>query len=171
MATHPRRAVIHQQATVGARLADRTASVIGSWRFLIIQSGLLALWLLYNSLAFTQHFDSFPYILCNLALSFQAAFTGPVLLIAANRSAQRDRQRDDVEATEVDDLVRLLQQNTALTEQVAQLTREVHSAISGQPLMKWPAMPTPQPIETLTGRARDARTGRFIRPTRQGEPA
>lgn len=126
------RKTIHDAPSVGAWLADRTADIIGSWRFLIIQSTVLAAWILYNSLAFTQHFDSFPYILCNLALSFQAAFTGPVLLIAANRSAQRDRKRDDVEAQEVDDLVKLLQQNTELTEQVAQLTREVHALMTQQ---------------------------------------
>jgi hypothetical protein len=68
--------------------------------------------------------------------------------------------------------VKLLQQNTALTEQVAQLTREVHSAISGQPLVKWAAMPAmpainEPPVETMTGRPRDPRTGRFT-PLKRG---
>lgn len=99
-----RRHAIHRGATVGERAADRAASLIGSWRFLIGQSLVLAAWIVGNSIALTRHFDPFPYILCNLALSFQAAFTGPVLLIAANRAAQRDRRRDDIEAAEVDEL-------------------------------------------------------------------
>ena len=83
------------QPTLGQRLAERVAAGVGSWKFLIIQSGFLFLWLVYNTLVFTRHFDDPPYILLNLLLSFQAAFTGPVLLIAANVGALRDHKQSD----------------------------------------------------------------------------
>lgn len=81
--------------TIGQQLAEKVAAGVGSWFFLSIQSGFLLLWLIYNTLAFTRHFDSPPYILLNLLLSFQAAFTGPVLLIAANVGAMRDHKQSD----------------------------------------------------------------------------
>lgn len=99
--SHPARAHIHKPGTFGERLADATAAQIGSWRFLIIQCSVLAAWLLINTFLAIK-FDPPPFILLNLMLSFQAAFTGPVLLLAATRSAARDRIRDDTEAAEVE---------------------------------------------------------------------
>jgi uncharacterized membrane protein len=78
--------------TLAERIADRVAAVIGSWRFIIIQSTLLAGWVLWNILS-NEKFDEYPFILLNLMLSFQAAYTGPVLLMASNRQAQIDRRR------------------------------------------------------------------------------
>lgn len=77
--------------TFGDRLSDRVASVMGSWHFIITQSILLLLWIFINSLAFTFHWDGYPYILLNLALSFQAAFATPVILMSQNRQAAKDR--------------------------------------------------------------------------------
>jgi uncharacterized membrane protein len=71
------------------------AAFVGSWTFLSSQAGFLLLWLVYNTLQITHHFDPPPYILLNLLLSFQAAFTGPVLLIAANVGAIRDHAQSD----------------------------------------------------------------------------
>lgn len=104
------------------------ARVIGSWRFLIIQSALLAAWIIFNTYAlFLEHWDPAPFILLNLMLSFQAAYTGPVLLIAANRSAERDRLLMEHEALEIDLQQTLLNENTELTRQIHQLTTEVHA--------------------------------------------
>ena len=66
---------------------------VGSWRFLAIQSCLLALWVALNVVGWVRHWDPYPFILLNLALSFQAAYTGPILLIASNRQEERDRRR------------------------------------------------------------------------------
>jgi uncharacterized membrane protein len=112
---------LHEPMTRGERLADRAAAVIGSWSFLIAQSLFLAFWLLWNTLGFTRHWDSAPYILLNLMLSFQAAFTGPVLLIAANRSASKDHKRDDLEAREVASLVRMNEQQLEILRLLHQL--------------------------------------------------
>ena len=83
-----------QDVTLGQRLAEHAAATIGSWAFLAVQSGLLALWVLVNAVRLAG-FDPPPFILLNLMLSFQAAFTGPILLIAANVGALRDHKQYD----------------------------------------------------------------------------
>lgn len=76
-------------------LADRCAEVIGSWYFIGGQACVLFLWLVINTTAPPKaKWDKPPFILLNLMLSFQAAFTGPVLLMAANRQSEIDRKRD-----------------------------------------------------------------------------
>lgn len=79
--------------TPGEYLADRIAATVGSWRFIIVQSVLLALWIVLNVVGWMQHWDPYPFILLNLALSFQAAFTAPILMMAQNRQSTIDRQK------------------------------------------------------------------------------
>ena len=74
-------------------LADRCAEVIGSWQFIGGQATILFFWLVINTTSPVK-WDKPPFILLNLLLSFQAAFTGPVLLMAANRQSEIDRKRD-----------------------------------------------------------------------------
>ena len=80
----------------GEKVADAVAARVGSWPFIIIQSVLLFLWILANGLLIRdwlggKPFDPYPFILLNLMLSFQAAYTGPVVLMSQNRQAARDR--------------------------------------------------------------------------------
>ncbi len=77
--------------SVGDRIADKIAATMGSWRFIIIQSFLLALWVFFNIAAFFQHWDPYPFILLNLLLSFQAAYAAPVIMMSQNRQATIDR--------------------------------------------------------------------------------
>ncbi len=83
--------VADERMTTGQRIADGVAATIGSWRFIIIQGIVLALWITLNSLAFTFHWDNYPYVLCNLALSFEAAFSAPFIMMSQNRQAEKDR--------------------------------------------------------------------------------
>ena len=76
----------------GARIADAFAAIIGSWKFIIIQTVILAIWVILNILAFIQHWDPYPFILLNLALSFQAAYAGPIIMMSQNRQAEIDRR-------------------------------------------------------------------------------
>ena len=69
-------------------LADGFAQVIGSWRFIIIQTVLLALWIALNVTAVIFHWDPYPFILLNLAMSFQAAYAAPILMMSQNRHAE-----------------------------------------------------------------------------------
>jgi len=77
----------------GEYLADRIAAIVGSWGFITVQSFLLVLWIIFNVMAWIQHWDPYPFILLNLALSFQAAFTAPILMMAQNRQSTIDRQK------------------------------------------------------------------------------
>ncbi len=77
----------------GSHMADIVASIVGSWMFLIIQSIILAIWICLNILAWVNHWDPYPFILLNLVLSFQAAFTAPIIMISQNRQAEIDRMK------------------------------------------------------------------------------
>ena len=75
----------------GGRVSDRVAAVVGSWRFVIIQSVVMVIWLALNIVAWTEHWDPYPFILLNLVLSFQAAYTAPIILMSQNRQSAIDR--------------------------------------------------------------------------------
>ena len=83
------------QLTFGQRIADSVAAMMGSWSFIIIQSVVLTLWIALNVIAWFEHWDPYPFILLNLALSFQAAYAAPFIMISQNRQAERDRQQAD----------------------------------------------------------------------------
>ncbi|HTE00698.1 MAG TPA: DUF1003 domain-containing protein [Mucilaginibacter sp.] len=79
----------------GQRLADTVATGMGSWRFIIIQTIIVAIWMLLNVVAFVKHWDVYPYILLNLLFSTQAAYAAPIIMMAQNRQSQRDRAQAD----------------------------------------------------------------------------
>ena len=81
------------QLTFGQRIADMVAATMGSWSFIIIQSVILAVWIVLNVMAWISHWDPYPFILLNLALSFQAAYAAPFIMISQNRQADRDRHQ------------------------------------------------------------------------------
>jgi uncharacterized membrane protein len=80
-----------QRLTPGERASDAIARQVGSWRFIIVQSILLVTWLVINSVGWIMEWDPYPFILLNLMLSFQAAFTAPVIMMSQNRQEARDR--------------------------------------------------------------------------------
>jgi uncharacterized membrane protein len=75
----------------GERLADAVTGRLGSWPFIIIQSIVLMCWISLNAIGWIHHWDPYPFILLNLALSFQAAYSAPVIMMSQNRQAQKDR--------------------------------------------------------------------------------
>lgn len=77
--------------TRGQRVADRVAAVVGSWAFILGQSLLIVLWISWNLLGAQPTWDPFPFILLNLVLSFQAAYTAPAIMMSQNRQAAKDR--------------------------------------------------------------------------------
>jgi uncharacterized membrane protein len=88
-----RRASRPPQLTVGQRIADTVAANMGSWRFIIIQSAILVVWIILNVTAYIQQWDPYPFILLNLALSFQAAYAAPFIMMSQNRQQDIDRQK------------------------------------------------------------------------------
>jgi uncharacterized membrane protein len=91
-----------QEATTGERIADAVTSFLGSWRFLLIQTAVVAVWLVANLWLLSQPFDPYPFILLNLAFSTQAAYAAPLILLAGNRQQLRDRLTLEHTSTEAD---------------------------------------------------------------------
>ncbi len=84
------------ERSLGELMADGVTATIGSWPFILIQSVLLGSWILANAVLIRDWlggdpFDPYPFILLNLVLSFQAAYTGPVVMMSQNRQAAKDR--------------------------------------------------------------------------------
>ena len=75
----------------GDRVADMVAAGMGSWAFIIGQSVILVIWIILNVTAYVQQWDPYPFILLNLALSFQAAYAAPFIMMSQNRQAAIDR--------------------------------------------------------------------------------
>ena len=136
-----------------ARKAEMFARFFGTPTFLIVQSVIVAIWMILNIMGWT-HFDEYPFILLNLAFSLQAAYAAPLILLAQTRQADRDKAHADADALHREDLARaseerqalaakqtdilveMLKQNTELTEKVKSLTerlealtREVHHKV------------------------------------------
>ena len=83
--------VVKEQLTFGQKASDWIADKVGSWEFIISQSILLTIWAILNVTAWVQHWDPYPFILMNLVLSLQAAYTAPMIMMSQNRKADRDR--------------------------------------------------------------------------------
>lgn len=77
--------------TFGQKISDSVAATVGSWPFIIIQSVILVAWMFLNVTAYINHWDPYPFILLNLALSFQAAYAAPFIMMSQNRQAALDR--------------------------------------------------------------------------------
>ncbi len=128
---HPVNVVHHEEATLGERLADKISSGIGSWPFLIVQTVAVAAWMVGNAILFFN-FDPKPFILLNLLFSIQAAYTGPVLLLAGNRQAQKDRLTLEHAAHEADkadeqnvQILKAILKDTEMTQRNTELTLSI----------------------------------------------
>jgi uncharacterized membrane protein len=85
---------VAENQSFGERLADRVAQLGGSWSFILVFTGMLAGWVIVNSVVLANAgggFDPYPYIFLNLILSMVAALQAPVILMSQNRQAARDR--------------------------------------------------------------------------------
>jgi uncharacterized membrane protein len=92
--TEPRRRVprpAYDAETFG-RASERIARTFGTATYLMIQTVFVIVWISYNVVVVTSdQFDPYPFILLNLAFSTQAAYAAPLILLAQNRQADRDR--------------------------------------------------------------------------------
>jgi uncharacterized membrane protein len=133
--------------------AEAFARFFGTPTFLIVQTMIVAVWIVLNSVGVTQ-FDLYPFILLNLAFSTQAAYAAPLILLAQTRQADRDKAHADADALHREELalasterlelagqqnvrmLELLEQNTRLTEltqelsaRIEKLTAEIHTMV------------------------------------------
>jgi uncharacterized membrane protein len=115
---------------------------MGSWPFIIIQSLILFVWIVLNVTAFVEKWDPYPFILLNLALSFQAAYAAPFIMMSQNRQQEIDRKEaeNDYQVNIKAELeIELLHQKidelrekevTNLTNTIAELTELLRRAAS-----------------------------------------
>jgi uncharacterized membrane protein len=126
---HPVNVKLFDHAPIGARVADRVTGFLGSWRFIIVQTVVVAFWVSGNAWLLSRPFDPYPFILLNLAFSTQAAYAAPLILLAGNRDALRDRLTLEHTAAEADiedaQNARLLEGNTEILKQVAGLEKRI----------------------------------------------
>jgi uncharacterized membrane protein len=136
---HPVNVKMDVEAPLGARIADRVTGFLGSWRFLVIQTVFVIFWIAGN-IVLLFHFDPFPFILLNLAFSTQAAYAAPLILLAGNRAAVRDRltlehaaDQADVEEKQNERLLsgntQILKRVESLEESILALERQIKSAV------------------------------------------
>jgi uncharacterized membrane protein len=128
---HPVNVVLHDEATFGERVADKMSAGIGSWAFLIAQSVLIAIWITLNIIGLVQHWDPYPFFLLNFGFTLQAAFTGPVLLLAGKRQSEKDRLLLEHAAAEAEssehrtiEILKETEQNTEVTLQILESVRK-----------------------------------------------
>ncbi|HEY0443285.1 MAG TPA: DUF1003 domain-containing protein [Candidatus Limnocylindrales bacterium] len=113
--------LLYDEATRGERIADGVTGFMGSWRFIVIQTVIVVIWIIGN-VYLLFHFDPFPFILLNLAFSTQAAYAAPLILLAGNRASIRDRMTLEHTAAEAD---LEEQQNRELLEAQQEILRHV----------------------------------------------
>jgi len=136
------------------RGAEKIARFFGTPKYIFGQTIVVIFWIALNAVAVSFQWDPYPFILLNLAFSTQAAYAAPLILLAQTRQADRDKvaaqvmehHRDEIatradehqqaiakSATELKELLEanttLTRQDKDLTEQVAKLTREIHSRL------------------------------------------
>jgi len=125
---HPVNQALVDDAPMGARIADRVTGFMGSWNFIIVQTVIVTIWIVGN-VALLFHFDIYPFILLNLAFSTQAAYAAPLILLAGNRAAIRDRMTLEHAASEADkedgQNQRLLRGNTEILQRVEALEQRI----------------------------------------------
>jgi uncharacterized membrane protein len=141
----------HLHGAFGADSFGRKAETFARWfgtpGFLVIQTATVLLWILLNVMAATLRWDPYPFILLNLAFSLQAAYAAPLILLAQTRQADRDKalseadashrealataavQRQEIALRQTERLEELLAANIALTEEIQNLTRQIHERL------------------------------------------
>jgi uncharacterized membrane protein len=135
---------VHDDRTSGERVADAVAKFGGSWPFIFTFLGLIACWILVNTVVLSHvgshsEFDPYPYIALNLALSALAGIQAPVILMSQNRASARDealaadhyhegkKTEALIEATQ-----HLIQQNTDITQKIHELSVEIRQLVASQ---------------------------------------
>jgi len=130
---------LNEGQTRGQRIADALALLMGSWMFIIVQSTILLIWILLNVVAWTRHWDPYPFILLNLALGFQAAYAAPIIMMSQNRQAAKDRliaEQDYLVNSKAEEEVKSimlhLEQQDEVMIDILRKLEEQHEALMGR---------------------------------------
>ena len=125
------------------RMAERLARLFGTPKYIAAQTFVVIIWIIFNGYSILVHFDKYPFILLNLAFSTQAAYAAPLILLAQTRQADRDKvlaeadaqhrealakasmEREKIAVEEAEQMHKLLEQNTALTQETKKLAENI----------------------------------------------
>jgi uncharacterized membrane protein len=140
---HPVNRKLIDEASRGEIIADRVTGFLGSWRFIVIQSVIVLVWVAGN-IFLLFHFDPYPFILLNLAFSTQAAYAAPLILLAGNRASIRDRmtlehaaEEADLEEVQNEQLLRgdleILEHVDRLEHQIIELEKRILDRLEQRP--------------------------------------
>ena len=138
---HPVNAELFNEPPFGARVADSVTTFLGSWKFIALQTVIVVIWIVGN-VYLIFNFDPYPFILLNLAFSTQAAYAAPLILLAGNRAARRDRltlehaaEKTDVEERQNDELLtgtrEILDHIDVLEHHILDLERRIMERLDG----------------------------------------
>lgn len=125
-----------RETTFSDRLADKFAFFAGSWKFILIFTTFLTIWMVWNTLSLTKtaHFDVAPFILLNLILSFTAAFQAPFIIMSQNRQAIRDKHEAIVDFSinykaelEIADMQKHLHRLELQVSDIHKMLHKIHS--------------------------------------------
>ena len=78
----------------GEKFADWVYKNIGSWRFILIQSILVVIWVIFNVTAYIRAWDPYPFIFMNLIFSLQSAYAASLILMSQNRQDKLKAHND-----------------------------------------------------------------------------
>jgi uncharacterized membrane protein len=84
---------VERRLTFYDRVADDFARLVGSWVFVLVQVGIMVLWIALNAIGLIRPWDRYPFAFLNFILSLEAAIWVSIVLMALNRIADRDRLR------------------------------------------------------------------------------
>jgi len=127
---------IRRPRNIKDQAADRVAKIVGSWSFLITQSCLLIVWVVLNVI-WKGGWDPYPFILMNLVMSLQAAYTAPVIMMSQNRQgtidrndAQLDYETNRITSHRVHQILDRLDENA---QEISDLRRLLHESLGHPP--------------------------------------
>jgi len=144
------------KATTGERIADEVARFGGSWKFIIIFSIILFVWMFLNAVILAKHaFDPFPFILLNLCLSTLATLQAPVIMMSQNRQEQRDHLRSEYDF------------QTNLRAEIS--LRSLHNKYDRMLSHQWERLEQLHEMHSHLHKLLEAKNGVAAQPARQGE--
>jgi uncharacterized membrane protein len=138
---HPVNKKLHEGRTTGQVAADEFTAAFGTWTYIIIQSVIIVVWMFINAVGIIYQWDAYPFILLNLAFSAQASYAAPLILMASNRSSQRDRLTLEHDADETEMILKIQDRQIELLEAIKAETALLRQLMSGKQDAAPDAMP------------------------------
>ncbi len=118
MSRHPVNIRLHDERTVGQKAADEFTNAFGTWTYIVIQSTIIVIWMMINAAGIIYQWDKYPFILLNLAFSAQASYAAPLILMASNRTSQRDRMTLEHDFEETDAILKIQDKQIQLLQAI-----------------------------------------------------